>query len=97
MAETPITISNDNGTTKVSPNDVSLSIRNSDSVKWQGSADFTVTFDNGSPFSQSSFSGGAGNPASSGACSNGTNGTEYKYTAQISGATAVDPTIKTNQ
>jgi hypothetical protein len=94
----PVTITNNNGATAVNPNQAVLSIRNADEVKWQGAANFTVNFDQpeGSPFSQSQFSGGPGNPALSGPPTNGTSGTTYKYTAQIADATALDPTIKTD-
>jgi hypothetical protein len=94
-----VAITNNNGKTKVSPPLVAHVSKNAkDEVKWHsGAGSFTVKFDKpeGSPFTQSVFNGSPGSPAYSGPVVS-TLYRDYNYTAQISGATPVDPIIHTD-
>jgi hypothetical protein len=94
----PITLTvNPQNQTVTNPNTVHVSKMKKDHVKWQAGKKFTIDFNgpNGSPFPTSHFSGGPGNPACSGTVIGPPN-LDYKYTAQILGATEEDPIIHTD-
>ncbi|HET7841176.1 MAG TPA: hypothetical protein VFM21_06195 [Terriglobia bacterium] len=91
-------IKNTNGQTAVDHYKIDHVRKNiGDEVKWIGDGDFTVDFNypEGSPFATSHYSGGKGNPQYSGGVVSSTY-TDFRYTAQIAGATPLDPIIHTD-
>ncbi len=96
MAIQIVNIWTSNGATEVDREHVHLSLQDEDVVVWQGNIDFDVDFGGNSPFSSAKFSGGKGNPASSGKATKRQAGKSYKYTAQGKGASVKDPIIHTD-
>ncbi len=92
-----IAITDQHGTTSVHPDPQNISVKLKDEVVWHGAAAWSVNFngENGSPFDQTYFAGGPGESRYSGSPTNARPGVDYKYTAQIGNAAAVDPIIHT--
>ena len=86
-----IVIVKDKITVHLEPADVSKGDGNE--VVWQGNQGFGITFQN-SPFTQSTFSGGPGNPAHSGSAKLDVPDGIYKYTITSPGATPLDPGVR---